>query len=66
IVMMADSATTGGYPKIGCVVRADLPKLAQCRPGQDAVSFRETTVEAAQRKYRELVQRLRSGIREAE
>jgi antagonist of KipI len=66
IVMMADSATTGGYPKIGCVVRADLPKLAQCRPGKDEVRFRETTVEEAQRKYRDRVEQLRSGLREAE
>jgi antagonist of KipI len=66
IVMMADSATTGGYPKIGCVIRADLPKLAQCRPGKDRARFQETTVEAAQQKYRELVRRLRSGIRDAD
>jgi antagonist of KipI len=66
IVMMADSATTGGYPKIGCLTRADLPKLAQCRPGKDQVRFREITVEAAQRNYREIVQRLRSGIRDAD
>ena len=66
IVMMADSATTGGYPKIGCVIRADQPKLAQCRPGKDDVRFRETTLDAAQQKYREQADRLRMGIREAD
>jgi antagonist of KipI len=30
IVMMADSPTTGGYPRIGAVASADLPLLAQC------------------------------------
>lgn len=39
IVLLADRATTGGYPKIATVVRADLPKLAQKRPG-DAIRFR--------------------------
>ncbi len=66
IVMMADSATTGGYPKIACVIRADQPLLAQCRPGKDEVHFRETNVEAAQQKYRELIRQLNAGITEAE
>jgi antagonist of KipI len=64
IVMMSDCATTGGYPKIGCVIRADLPLLAQCTPGKDQVEFRETTVEAAQEKYRAAVKRIKSGIRQ--
>ncbi len=62
IVMMADCATTGGYPKIGCLIRADLPLIAQCRPGRDEVRFRETTVEAAQAKYRAAMERMRRGI----
>jgi len=33
IVLLADAQTTGGYPKIGVVVRADLWKLAQARLG---------------------------------
>lgn len=33
-VLMADRQPTGGYPKIGTVIRADLPRLAQTRPGQ--------------------------------
>ncbi len=66
IVMMADCATTGGYAKIGCVIRADLPLLAQCRPGKDEVRFRQTTVEAAQEKYRAGMQRMRAGLRSDE
>ena len=38
IVMLADRATTGGYPKIATVITADIPRLAQLMPG-DAVRF---------------------------
>jgi KipI family sensor histidine kinase inhibitor len=34
IVMLADCATTGGYPKIATVVSADLRKLGQLIPGE--------------------------------
>ncbi len=33
IVLLADAQTHGGYPRIGHVPRADLPLLAQLRPG---------------------------------
>jgi 5-oxoprolinase (ATP-hydrolysing) subunit C len=46
IVLMADRQPTGGYPKIGTVIRADLPALAQCRPGTK-VHFAPVTVEEA-------------------
>lgn len=65
IAMMADCATAGGYPKIASVISADLPLLAQCTPGKDSVRFRETTVEAAQEKYRELMRKLQNGIVES-
>jgi len=55
IVMMADSPTTGGYPKIGTVASADLPLLVQCVPNKSKIRFRETTVANAQKKYRELM-----------
>ena len=45
IVMLADHQTTGGYAKIATVIGADLPSLAQLRPGQ-ALAF--TFVTAAQ------------------
>ena len=38
IVMLADHQTTGGYAKIATVISADLPAIAQLRPGQ-AVAF---------------------------
>jgi allophanate hydrolase subunit 2 len=53
--MMADGPTTGGYPKIATVARADLPLLAQCVPGQNKIRFRKTTVARAQKKYQTLM-----------
>ena len=40
IVLLADRQTTGGYTKIGAVIRPDLPALAQARAG-DRVRFRQ-------------------------
>ena len=37
--MLADGPTTGGYPKIATVVRADLRKLGQLVPGVGRVRF---------------------------
>ena len=62
IVLMADCATTGGYPKIACVTSAAMPLLAQCTPGQDDVRFRLTTVQAAQESFRAMANRLRKAI----
>ena len=33
LIAMNDRQTTGGYPKIATVISADLPRLAQMRPG---------------------------------
>jgi antagonist of KipI len=38
ILLMADRQTAGGYPKIGCVIAADLPIAGQLAPG-DFVEF---------------------------
>jgi antagonist of KipI len=65
IAMLADSATTGGYPKIACVTSAALPLLAQCTPGQDTVRFREVTIESAQSAYRALMDNIKQGIIDA-
>jgi allophanate hydrolase subunit 2 len=46
IVMLADRATTGGYPKIGTVIGADIPRLAQLMPG-DRLRFRAVGLEEA-------------------
>lgn len=34
IVLLADAQTAGGYPKIACVISADLQRLATRRPGE--------------------------------
>src|SRR3546814_6870118 len=39
IVLLADHQTTGGYPKLGTVISADVPRLGRMRPG-DAMRFR--------------------------
>jgi len=53
IVMLADRATTGGYPKIGTVIGADIPRLAQRVPG-DRLRFQEVDVEEARNALRTL------------
>jgi allophanate hydrolase len=40
IVLLADCQTSGGYPKIATVISADLPRLAQLKPGQ-AIRFQK-------------------------
>lgn len=45
-VLMADRQPTGGYAKPGTVIRADLPRLAQLRPGA-VVRFAAVDVETA-------------------
>ena len=53
ILLMADRQTTGGYPKIGVVIGADLPLAGQLAPG-DWIEFapctRQTAVEALRRR----------------
>jgi biotin-dependent carboxylase-like uncharacterized protein len=61
IVMMADSPTTGGYPKIANVIRADLPLLAQCEAGNSKIRFQEVSVEEAQEKYRVMMKGIENG-----
>jgi 5-oxoprolinase (ATP-hydrolysing) subunit C len=61
IILMADRQPTGGYPKIGTVIRADLPRLAQMRPG-NAMQFQRVTiaeaVDALHQRRKALEQRL--------
>ncbi len=46
IILGADAQTTGGYPRIAAVIRADRHLIGQLRPG-DAVRFLETTPDDA-------------------
>lgn len=52
IVIMADGQTTGGYPRIGSIVDADLDDLTQIAPG-NKVRFQKIEMEEADRIYRE-------------
>lgn len=52
IVLMADAQTTGGYPRIACVIEADLYHLAQLRLGEP-VHFIPCSLEDAQRAKKE-------------
>ena len=49
IVLMADHQTTGGYPRIGHVIAAHLPRLAQARP-LDTFRFALTNNTVAEEK----------------
>ena len=48
IIMLADHQSTGGYPKIAVVLRADLPLLAQLLPG-DQMRFQALDAVASRR-----------------
>ena len=50
IILMTDRQTTGGYAKIGAVISADLPRLAQMGPGA-VIHFKEVSVEEAQELF---------------
>jgi 5-oxoprolinase (ATP-hydrolysing) subunit C len=60
IVLMADRQPTGGYPKIGCVIGADLGHLAQARPGA-RVRFHAVSCEEAVEARRSEADVLRRG-----
>ncbi|QOR69045.1 biotin-dependent carboxyltransferase family protein [Cytobacillus suaedae] len=64
IILMADRQTTGGYTRIGTVISADIPKIAQVPPG-GTISFKKCSIEEAHIVYQEretfisLLQKLR-------
>lgn len=49
IVLMADAQTTGGYPRIGVVIAADLARLAQLRFNR-TLQFVESDIEQARQE----------------
>lgn len=51
IVLMADSPTTGGYPKIATLIQADLPAFSQLTPGEGRVRFELVTPAQAREAY---------------
>jgi biotin-dependent carboxylase-like uncharacterized protein len=57
IVLMADRQSTGGYPKIANVIRSDIGRVAQKRPGEQMCFRRCDPVEA-----REILLKLESNL----
>lgn len=61
IVLLADRQTLGGYPKIACVISADLPRLGRMLPGEQ-VRFAAIDVAAAEQLRRALEGRIAAAI----
>lgn len=57
IVLMAEAQTVGGYPRLGFVAQADLPRIAQLRPGQH-LHFEPVTPE----RSIDLLRTMRAGL----
>lgn len=59
VVLMADHQTTGGYPRIGHIVSAHLPKLSQLAP-HESLRLRMISVADAEKMLFSLQQELRA------
>ncbi len=53
LILMAGHQTSGGYPVMGNIMEADLPKLAQASPSR-LIRFEAVSVEDAEKKHMEL------------
>lgn len=62
IIAMNDRQTTGGYPKIATVIRADLARLGQLKPG-DQLRFEAVSVSKAEDLWRGRQEALRDKIK---
>lgn len=54
IILLNDRQTTGGYPKIACVVTVDIQKIAQAKPN-DTISFKAISVFKAHLLYKNYI-----------
>lgn len=66
ILLLADAQTIGGYPRIGHVARADLPRLAQLAPGEPlrfVPGSQETAIDRLRQMERHL-QKLRTAAQQ--
>src|SRR5213078_3332667 len=63
IILMADHQTSGGYPRIASVIKADLPKLSQLTPGK-TIHFKVITIKEAEDVLLSMEQTLK-GIKNA-
>lgn len=63
-VLLAESQTMGGYPRIGAVVEQDIPRIAQARAGSE-LWFEQISLEEADKLHlseKALLRRIRDGI----
>lgn len=60
-LLMADAGTTGGYPRIAQIIRADRHMLGQLRPG-DRVQFKRATPQEAAHVLMEKTKLLRNWL----
>jgi allophanate hydrolase len=60
LVILVDGPTIGGYPMVGVVTRAELPRLGQVRPG-DRLSFDPQATDDARVAWREQQRRLEAA-----
>jgi antagonist of KipI len=58
IILMADHQTTGGYPRIASVIKADLPKLAQAVP-LSKINFACVSLQEAENTFTQMQKALR-------
>jgi allophanate hydrolase subunit 2 len=61
VVLGVDGQTIGGYPKVAHVIRADLDRLAQLRPGM-VVSFQRVSLDEAEHAARKRAAVLREWL----
>lgn len=64
VVLMADHQTSGGYPRVGHVISADLPLIAQLGPG-NKISFKIVDIAEAERANARLemdLKKLKIGV----
>jgi allophanate hydrolase subunit 2 len=61
IILMADRQSTGGYPKIGYVIRADIGRLAQLRAGE-TLRLQPTTIDAARSELFTALRAMRESL----
>lgn len=54
IILLADRATAGGYPKIAHVCSCDIPKLVQLKPAEK-IRFKKIKLEEADKLYIEML-----------
>lgn len=57
IILLSDRQTTGGYKRIASVIKVDLPKLVQLRPGEE-IQFELVDLNTATELYKKEMQKI--------